>query len=95
MQAAVAAAKGEAEADEELLDLTLEMLNEHIRQRSTTLLRYDGGEIALDTTAVVPYTSSESSRAMFRALMRTRPYLTTELTKSGLYGLREQAQESW
>lgn len=95
MQAAVAAAKGEAEADEELLDLTLEMLNEHIRQRSTTLLRYDGGEIALDTTAVVPYTSSESSRAMFRALMRTRPYLTTELTKSGLYGLREQAHESW
>ena len=95
MQAAVAAAKGEAEADEEPLDLTLEMLNEHIRQRSTTLLRYDGGEIALDTTAVVPYTSSESSRAMFRALMRTRPYLTTELTKSGLYGLREQAQESW
>ena len=90
MQAAVAAAKGEAEADEELLDLTLEMLNEHIRMNDTTLLRYDGGEKKLDTTAVVPYTASESNRAMFRAVMRTRPYLTAQLSKSGLYGLGEQ-----
>lgn len=92
MQAAVAAAKGEAEADEELLDLTLQMLNDHIRLNSTTLLRFDSGEKTLDTTAVVPYTASESNRAMFRAMMRTRPYLTTALTKSGLYGLRDQAQ---
>ena len=91
MQAAVAAAKGEAEADEELLDLTLEMLNEHIRMNDTTLLRYDGGEKKLDTTAVVPYTASESNRAMFRAVMRTRPYLTAQLSKSGLYGLGEQS----
>ena len=44
MQAAVAAAKGEAAADEELLDWTLQLLNDHIRLHSTTLLRYDGGE---------------------------------------------------
>ena len=90
MQAAVAAAKGEAAADEELLDLTLQLLNDHIRLHSTTLLRYDGGEKALDTTAVVPYTASESNRAMFRAMMRTRPYLTAQLSKSGLYGVGEQ-----
>lgn len=89
MQAAVAAAKGEAEADEELLDWTLQLLNDHIRLHSTTLLRYDGGEKTLDTTAVVPYTASESNRAMFRAVMRTRPYLTAQLSKSGLYGLGE------
>ena len=89
MQAAVAAAKGEAAADEELLDWTLQLLNDHIRLHSTTLLRYDGGEKTLDTTAVVPYTASESNRAMFRAVMRTRPYLTAQLTKSGLYGLGE------
>ena len=92
MQAAVAAAKGEAEADEELLDLTLEMLNDHIRMNNTTLLRYDDGKKALDTTAVVPYTASESNLVMFRAMMRTRPYLTASLSKSGLYGLGEQAQ---
>ena len=90
MQAAVAAAKGEAAVDEELLDLTLQLLNDHIRLHSTTLLRYDGGEKALDTTAVVPYTASESNRAMFRAMMRTRPYLTAQLSKSGLYGVGEQ-----
>lgn len=89
MQAAVAAAKGETAADEELLDWTLQLLNDHIRLHSTTLLRYDGGEKTLDTTAVVPYTASESNRAMFRAVMRTRPYLTAQLTKSGLYGLGE------
>ena len=89
MREAVAAAKGEAAPDEELLDLTLQMLNDHIRLRSTTLLQYDGGEKPLDTTAVVPYTSSETNRAMFRALMRTRPYLTAGLSSSGLYGLRE------
>lgn len=88
-RAAVAAAKGEAAADEELLDWTLQLLNDHIRLHSTTLLRYDGGEKTLDTTAVVPYTASESNRAMFRAVMRTRPYLTAQLTKSGLYGLGE------
>ena len=41
---------------------------------------------------MVPYTASESNLVMFRAMMRTRPYLTASLSKSGLYGLGEQAQ---
>lgn len=92
VEAAAAAARGEAEASGELLDLTLRLLNDRIRLNATALMRYENGEKALDTKAVVPYTASESNLAMFRALMRTRPYLTAEFTKSGLYGLGEQAR---
>ena len=61
-----------------------------VEMNNTTLLRYDDGKKALDTTAVVPYTASESNLVMFRAMMRTRPYLTAQLSKSGLYGVGEQ-----
>ena len=69
-----------------------ELLDSHIRAHGSALIRFDAGESALKSGAVVPYTASEERLAAFRALMRTRPYLTAGFVQSGLYGLREKNQ---
>ena len=91
-EAAIAGARGETQTNEQLLEVVQELLDSHVRAHGTTLMRYDARENALKTGAVVPYTASEEGLAAFRALMRTRPYLTAGFTQSGLYGLREQNQ---
>jgi len=91
-EAAIAGARGETQTNEQLLEVAQELLDSHIRAHGSVLIRYDARENALKTGAVVPYTASEERQAAFRALMRTRPYLTTGFVRSGLYGLREKNQ---
>ena len=91
-EAAIAGARGETQTNEQLLEVAQELLDSHIRAHGSALIRYDARENALKTGAVVPYTASEERLAAFRALMRTRPYLTAGFVQSGLYGLREKNQ---
>lgn len=90
--AAIAGAKGEAVATEALLELAQSLLQGEMQRMGSTLMRYGERAQALDTKAVVPYTASESQLAIFSALMRTRPYLTTPFTQNGLYGLLAQTR---
>ena len=85
--AAIAAAQGTAEATGELLSLAADMLDRQIKAHGYGLYLLGDAASALDTSAVVPYTASESKTAMFSALMRTKPYLSAPFTQSGLYGM--------
>ncbi|MEF9879131.1 MAG: hypothetical protein RR975_06840 [Clostridia bacterium] len=87
---AVSGAKGESEATEEQLGLAQTLLLSEMKKNGSTLMRYTQKPVALDTGAVVPYTSSEAKLAMFSALLRTKPYLTTAFSQNGLYGLRSK-----
>lgn len=90
--AAIAGAKGEAETTAELLEVAQSLLIKQIGRFGYTLMRYGERASVLDSTPVVPYTSSESNAAMFRALMRTKPYLAAAFDLSGLYGLTAQSR---